>query len=565
MKRLSYLMMASLMALGFGACSDEVDVPKGGEELSGNVYMSFDLKLPTSRSTTDADGTTNSDENPDFEVGKEDENKVSAIKVVLATSTDGKSFTHLAESKQPEDGASLVGSGTNYTVTFQSSDFEGKAGTENVYAFVICNPTLDSYANLFVENGETATVQDNDLELKESIAKSGAFVMTNAKLTKVGNIPDVAVLKKDHGTIGNPFDLGTVYVERTAARFDYKSAKEDNKYTMLEDESGKPLVQVELTDMALINMSKNYYWLRRVASTSATPSPLYGDYYDAQNISICGVETMNSGQYEEGKVPEGLTPFVVDTDAATKLDGSATAVNFHYYYWAGNGLSSNLDWTSMTYFSNAESDNWKNNEYKIWRYATENTLPSVNSQLNKYSTGVVFKGKIIEPDDVKDIKLNGTNNVYVFNDVLYGNWEQVMNAAKATNSDGSLVDAVLNNAYKILTKEGETEPEMIDAVKVGFTVYAPNKDGDYEVYYYYWNRHNDNEDNNSMGIMEFAVVRNNVYKLSVTNISKFGHPADPTGDPDKPKPDDPDEDDDVYFRVGVEVLPWVVRVNNIEF
>ena len=555
MKRFSYLMMASLMALGFGACSDEVDVPKGGEELSGKVYMSFDLKLPTSRSTTDETGDTNSNENPDFEVGKDFENTVSSIKVVLATASNG-AYTVLAESNP----GSLVGAGSNYTVTFQEDAFEDKKGTENVYVFVVCNPTAEFTTDaLFTGNG---TVAEGDLTLENSIAKSGVFLMTNAELSKPVTIP--ADLKP-YNSPSYPFDLGVVKVERTAARFDYKSAKKDNKYTMLEDESGKPLVQVELTDMALINMSKNYYWLRRVASTSATLSPLYGDYYDAQNISICGVETMNSGQYEEGKVPEGLTPFVVDTDAATKLDGLAIAGNFHYYYWADNGLSSNLVWTPMTYFSNAESDNWKNNEYKIWRYATENTLPSVNSQLNKYSTGVVFKGKIIEPDDVEDNKLDGTNNVYVFNDVLYGNWEQVMEAAKAINGDGSLVDAVLNNAYKILTKEGETEPKMTDAVKVGFTVYAPNKDGDYEVYYYYWNRHNDNEDNNSMGIMEFAVVRNNVYKLSVTNISKFGHPADPTGDPDKPKPDDPDEDDDVYFRVGVEVLPWVVRVNNIEF
>ncbi len=68
-----------------------------------------------------------------------------------------------------------------------------------------------------------------------------------------------------------------------------------------------------------------------------------------------------------------------------------------------------------------------------------------------------------------------------------------------------------------------------------------------------------------MGPMEFAVVRNNVYKLAVTNISKLGHPRIPENDPDSPKPDDPDESDDIYFTVTCRVLPWVVRVNNIEF
>ena len=91
MKSFRFLLMAGLIALGFGACSDEVDVPKGGEELSGDVYMSFDLKLPTSRSETDEnDGQTNSNANPDYEVGHNYENAVSNIKVVLATLENGK-------------------------------------------------------------------------------------------------------------------------------------------------------------------------------------------------------------------------------------------------------------------------------------------------------------------------------------------------------------------------------------------------------------------------------------------------------------------------------------------
>ena len=63
--------------------------------------------------------------------------------------------------------------------------------------------------------------------------------------------------------------------------------------------------------------------------------------------------------------------------------------------------------------------------------------------------------------------------------------------------------------------------------------------------------------------MEFSTVRNNVYKLAVTNILEFGHPGDPKDDPDPENPEDPDETPKTYFRVQVKVLPWVVRVNNI--
>ena len=42
-----------------------------------------------------------------------------------------------------------------------------------------------------------------------------------------------------------------------------------------------------------------------------------------------------------------------------------------------------------------------------------------------------------------------------------------------------------------------------------------------------------------MAPMEFAVVRNNVYKLAVTNISRLGHPRISDNDPDNPGPPAP--------------------------
>jgi len=107
------------------------------------------------------------------------------------------------------------------------------------------------------------------------------------------------------------------------------------------------------------------------------------------------------------------------------------------------------------------------------------------------------------------------------------------------------------------------------AVNAKFTLYQSSEDPQYGwgyyCYYYYWNRHNNNGQNGIMGPMEFCVVRNNVYKLAVTKISRLGHPRISENDPDGPKPDTPDESEDVYITVTSEVLPWVVRLNNIEF
>lgn len=103
----------------------------------------------------------------------------------------------------------------------------------------------------------------------------------------------------------------------------------------------------------------------------------------------------------------------------------------------------------------------------------------------------------------------------------------------------------------------------------GITIYQSSKDDaygpGYYCYYYYWNRHNDNDIAGVMAPMEFDVVRNNVYKLSVDKISRLGHPRKPENDPNKPKYDDPDESDQIYLDVTVTPVPWGVRVNSIIF
>lgn len=64
-----------------------------------------------------------------------------------------------------------------------------------------------------------------------------------------------------------------------------------------------------------------------------------------------------------------------------------------------------------------------------------------------------------------------------------------------------------------------------------------------------------------MGIMEFAVVRNNIYKLWVNSINSLGLPKPPT-DPDnpwKPAGNTPDELIPV-LDVTVEVSKWEERI-----
>ena len=93
-------------------------------------------------------------------------------------------------------------------------------------------------------------------------------------------------------------------------------------------------------------------------------------------------------------------------------------------------------------------------------------------------------------------------------------------------------------------------------MKVQAKQFKKSDDGNYHCYYVYWIRHEDNHDNNKMGVMEFAIVRNNLYQMLVTNITGLGD-TDITIDPDKP------DEGETYLKVKLNVKPWILRDINI--
>ena len=61
-----------------------------------------------------------------------------------------------------------------------------------------------------------------------------------------------------------------------------------------------------------------------------------------------------------------------------------------------------------------------------------------------------------------------------------------------------------------------------------------------------------------MGVMEFGIVRNNLYRLLVTNVSGLGY-QEPNVNPDIP------DEGETYLKVVLNVKPWIVRdQTNIE-
>ena len=498
MKKINYLLAAAL----FIAAGCEKSPVDQGNLNEGNLYMQFSVKMLSTRSQTDNTGDSNSNANPDTEVGLDKENKISTVDIALV----GGGSTVVASNVTP-----TAANASTYVAKFDTKALV--AGTTyKVYIYANCS---------------APSAVDVDAVSKATIAEMTAdnkFWMTNAHAALDVTLPtDLAPYTQPN----TPLSLGAHTVERSMARFDYKQA---GAFDM---GAG---ITLTLTDAALINQSKAHYMFRRVTADANTSS----------DVTVGGAE-----------IP---TNWVVDTDWGNKV-----AANFDAQLEA----PSTWDWTSL---ASLTTDDQYDGDYKIWCYAKENTIPGTTAQKHNVSTGVVFKGELAAGETASDAvktAMAAGERIYVFNNVLYGAWKDVKAAAEA-GTDPTLQAAYNQAATGVAA---DAEPTGAAAAAAGFTGYSP-KDGKYYVYYYYWNRHNDNLDPYKMGVMEFAVVRNNVYKLAVDKISRFGHPTppdpsnpdpDPEPDPDPVDPDDPDESVNYYFNVTVKVLPWTVRINNIEF
>ena len=499
MKKINYLLAAAL----FIAAGCEKSPVDQGTTDEGNLYMQFSVKMLSTRSQTDNTGDSNSNANPDVEVGQDKENKISTVDIALVK---GDQY-YVAENVTPSSA-----SADTYVASFSTLELTAGA-TYKVYIYANCSAP-DAFN---VDEVSNATIG--------AMTADNKFWMTNAYSANEITLPsDLAPYTQPN----TPLNLGAHSVERSMARFDYKQA---GAFDM-----GAGLT-LTLTDAALINQSKAHYMFRRVtADATAT----------ATGAVVGGVEVPNN--------------WVVDTDWSNKV-----AANFDAQLEA----PSTWTWTSL---ASLTADDKYPGDYKIWCYAKENTIPGIDAQKHNVSTGVVFKAELTAGEGastaVKDAMADG-KRIYVFNNVLYGAWSDVKAAAEA-GTDPTLQAAYNQAATGVAA---DAEPTGAAAAAAGFTGYSA-KDGKYYNYYYYWNRHNDNGDPYTMDVMEFAVVRNNVYKLAVNAINRFGHPTppdpsnpdpDPEPDPDPVDPDDPDESVNYYFNVTVKVLPWTVRINNIEF
>lgn len=565
----------SVMALGLGSCSSDEPINGGDQKPTeqGDLYAKIQLYLPgVSRSATDEfDGNDNSEAG--FEIGKTYENTVNDVTVVLATKEDD-AYTPIAVSTS----SAVPATGFDeqrpvFNILFRQDDIRESAG-KTVYLFAFCNAQKriadldEDFNNSNFVDMVTKITSD---AANQDIWANGNFLMANAPNIAIPTklLPEEKELTTAYNTPQKALDLGIVDVARVCSRFDFKQVN-DNVYPIYDanlDKDGNQVLvaNVKLLAMAPVNIAKEFYYLPRVSADGTNSSR-----------QLCGVENRNN--------------FVVSPNWADKSADKLTAGDailakyFRPTPSTGDyGDTKLYEYTELAEFNGEDDndDNWNGGEgfdktgYKIWRYVTENTLPSVASQKKGISTGVVFKAEIVDPQDATlAAAMDSKKAVYYYNGTLYGDVVALRKVAGSVSSTNPLYKAyakVFGEAQLEKDKDGKfvvADTELQDCTAAAnantFKILRPT-DGHYYVYYLYRNRHNDNGNPNEMAAMEFGTVRNNIYKLAVTTITDFGHTGDPNDDPDPDDPDDPDEDPKTYLKVSCRVVPWMVRINNIEF
>ena len=532
------LLMASLAA---GCAQEDIDTaPSGGGGMSASSYVS--LSFASQQSTPTRSNPNGGETGDGLETGQDNENAITSAVAFFyqgdkGVNSDGNTSINAAVSFTVGN-YTTPGNGIDRTYTTSPQQVDLKNGTYNV--IVVANPGADWWT------GKSLTLDDvrNHIQTTAWTASGSNysdFVMTSAA---------DATLTLNSNPESDPAKA-TVNVERMAARLDYKA---EASYTCTDP--AYTGATVEITGAALVNnLTAGSYIIKRVA-----------DDVNGTNLSYLGNETAD----ENG----AATNYVLDPWTASK-NGNL------YGTWFMNGSSDPNWWAG--YVQPGTSETWQRIGYTL-----ENTT-AADAAGSDYSTGVVFKATF-HPQGVANYQGGatffalGTHLFASMEDMMtyvYGadfsqfddkidacdNWAAVKNfAASLLDNDPSGYKAFLlgqdeaqdlaqvkeslkwkaymlnkcgysaslnNNVYSVTLDQNEDTSTREALQPYGTRTYE-----DATCYYTWWVRHSNDNNDETKGIMEYAIVRNNIYKLTVNSIYSLGN-------------DVPGEDENIILDVYV--------------
>lgn len=535
------LLMASLAA---GCAQEDIDTaPSGGGGMSASSYVS--LSFASQQSTPTRSNPTGGETGDGQEKGQANENEIKSAVAFFyqGSGTDGVNSSgttpimavatfNVGSYTEPGNGIDR-----KYTTTPQQVDLDD--GTYNV--LVVANPGADWWT------GQSLTLADvrNHIQTTAWTASGSDysdFVMTSAA---------DATLTLNSNPESDPAKA-TVNVERMAARLDYKA---EASYTCTDP--AYTGATVEITGAALVNnLTAGSYMLKRVASTvDGVPTYLGDETADA------GVQT--------NYVLDPWTAVKTSDNNSFTIDGEVKTAEDLYGEWFGNISQNPNYWADYVQPGIEVSDGTE--KWQRIGYTLENTTAAEEAG-RRYSTGVVFKAKF-HPQGVANYTEGET--FFAYGTKIYASMEDMMAGfygSKFDDLDNITSCATWGDVKQFITStlltndpsgynkyleglaEGKDDSETVaNASSLTWGKYMKNECGyskdehgkvildqndkvtrialqpygtrtyeDATCYYTWWVRHSNDNDDTKKGIMEYAIVRNNIYKLTVNSVYSLG-------------------------------------------
>lgn len=553
------LLMASLAT---GCAQEDIGTaPSGGGAMSPASYVSLSFASPQGAPTRS--NPTGGEIGDGHETGQNYENTITSAVAFFyqgsgpdGVNSDGSTQIMAVAKFDVGSYEPVNGIDRKYTTTPQQVDLDD--GTYNV--LVVANPGADWWT------GQSLTLADvrNHIQTTAWTASGSDysdFVMTSAA---------DATLTLNSNPKSNPA-TAEVDVERMAARLDYKTT---GTYTCDDPayESNNQKATVKITGAALVNnLTAGSYLLKRVADdVDGVPTYLGNETPDA------GVQT--------NYVLDPWTAGKTSANNSFTIGGETKTAEDLYGEWFGNISQDPNYWAAYVQLGTevtVGTEKWQRIGYTL-----ENTT-AADAAGSDYSTGVVFKAKF-NPQGVANYQGGatffalGTHLFASMEDMMtyvYGadfsqfddkidactDWASVKTfAASLLDNDPSGYKAFLLgqdetqdlaqvkeslkwSAYMLSNcgysaSLNETYKVVLDqngiVTRNALQSYGVRTYEDATCYYTWWVRHSNDNNDDAKGIMEYAIVRNNIYKLTVNSIYSLGN-------------DVPGEDENIILDVYV--------------
>ena len=476
------------------SCINDADVAFSDEtHTDSNGNLALFFEIPN------ANGTRSAESSGITETGSKEEYAVKSLTIYLFDST-----TKTLKDQQELKNIQQIKADLE-EIKYTADKITVNPGTYNIFAIANGKAVTGdiSTQDAFLNAVDGITYSEGKIP---SVPASG-FVMTNRGAANL----NVEVKKPTDSDKVTSVSIG---LERAVAKIELTQKQETFP---LKDPAGKVYCTIKLNNFRMLNLATQFYTFRHTAVLNDFQEP--GSYTDENFGDINDNNGYAIDPYFFKKTVEGAKDF-------TNADG--------FFAQALVDLDINdSNWAGM-----AQAGSWSH------VYCLENCM-FVNAQLNAYSTGVMFKANMdIATDRVFDENGDNISNP--------SNWPSKMfyfNYNFYTSVD-AIRKQVLNNLPEDITDDSATE------ILAEYSIKRFQKTENYSCYYNYWIKH---EDNNSteMGVMEFGIVRNNIYRLSISKVAGLG-----SGEP-YIEPEQPDEYK-AELDININVFPWAVRNQDVD-